>query len=140
MKYLVYISAAEHLMNHDELLEILTVSRKNNEKNLLTGILLYGEGTFIQVLEGDEKALNDTYKNILADLRHKNVIKLMEGEITERQFPEWRMGFKSANAAEMAEISAFVNPRLPDFLQTESDPLPVIKVLRTFVQSNRMNG
>ena len=138
MKYLVYISTATHMLNQDELLDILGVSRTNNEKNNLTGMLLYGEGVFIQVLEGDEQALEQTYSVIERDDRHRSIIKMTEGNITARNFPNWRMGFKAANANELAEFDTYINPRQPGFLSSEKSNT-VINMLKTFASSNRMS-
>ncbi|QJD94686.1 BLUF domain-containing protein [Mucilaginibacter robiniae] len=137
MKQLVYISSACKLMNEDELLDILTVSRRNNNSRNLTGMLLYGEGTFIQVLEGEPEILEQTYDVIKQDLRHKNIIKMMESTITERNFPEWAMGFKSVNAEELSEFRGYVDPTRSDFLH-EDNVTAIIGMLKTFVSTNRM--
>lgn len=138
MKYLVYISTAYRLMNQAELLELLNVSRKNNEKNNLTGMLLYGEGTFMQVLEGEESALNATYERIKADDRHKNIIKMAEGSLIQANFPEWSMGFKSATAQELAELGGFTDPRSISQVD-EQEGNGVIAMMRTFADANRMS-
>ncbi|MDT3405204.1 BLUF domain-containing protein [Mucilaginibacter terrae] len=138
MKYLVYISTASHLLNEDELLEILQTSRKNNEENNLTGMLLYGEGVFIQVLEGEEDALAKTYHSIERDDRHRSILKMTEGTITERNFPDWRMGFKSTNADDLATFDTYINPRTPGFLGHEKSNA-VIGMLKTFANNNRMS-
>lgn len=137
MKYLIYISAASHLMDAAELLEILQVSRSNNTRRQLTGMLLYSEGTFIQYLEGEEEALHTTYQAILSDARHKNIIKMVEGERSEKLFPEWSMGFKSASAEELKEFEGYVNPRGRGFLES-ADVEPVLNMLKTFASNNRM--
>ena len=137
MKYLVYISTAHRLMSDSELLDILRVSRNNNKQNNLTGMLLYGEGTFIQVLEGNEEALKTTYGLIKADKRHKNVIQVAEGEIDERSFPDWSMGFKSANAQELAYLSGFIDPqKLNDAREDQANG--VLNMMKTFADANRM--
>lgn len=100
-------------------------------------MLLYGEGTFIQVLEGDEETLEQTYKVITADPRHKNIIKMSEGEITERNFGEWTMGFKSANAQELAELGGFVDPKKLGTLDNEKAGA-LIGMMKTFADANRM--
>jgi len=138
MKYLVYISTAYRLMNQDELLDILAVSRKNNQKNKLTGMLLYGEGTFIQVLEGDESTLENIYQTIKADERHKNIIKMAEGTIDQPNFPEWSMGFKSASAEELAELGGFTDPKSLSHL-TEEQVSGVLGMMKTFADANRMS-
>ena len=137
MKYLVYISTAYKLLNQDELLDILTISRKNNQQRDLTGILLYGEGTFIQVLEGEEETLKQTYKDIEADDRHKNVIKMTEGESEERNFKDWAMGFKAINAAELSEFQGYTNPQSRGFLQDDNSN-SIINMIKTFADANRM--
>jgi len=49
---LSYTSIASHLMAHDELIQLLQEARENNRKRGITGMLLYMEGCFFQVLEG----------------------------------------------------------------------------------------
>jgi hypothetical protein len=138
MKYLVYISTAHRLMTEAGLVDILNVSRKNNQKNSLTGMLLYGEGTFIQVLEGEEGVLNETYEVVKADGRHKNVIKVAEGDIEKRNFPDWSMGFKSANKQELAEMGGFTDPKtLSHAGSNEANAL--LNMMKTFADANRMS-
>ena len=137
MKYLIYFSSAVELMNQDQLLEILKVSRKNNAANNITGMLLYGEGAFVQVLEGEEEVLRATYERIAADPRHRGLIKVAEGQLENRNFPEWSMGFKSANRQELEEFKGFTNPTGKTFL-SDKDIHPTIILLKTFVDNNRM--
>ena len=137
MKYLVYISTAYRLLNQDELLDILVVSRKNNLQRNLTGMLLYGEGTFIQVLEGEPDVLEETYMKIMADNRHKNIVKMIEGNTTERNFAGWAMGFKAVNATELSKFEGYVNPNKKGFL-AEGESNSIIGMIKTFADANRM--
>lgn len=114
MEYLIYISTAKRLLDENELTEILKVSKKNNELNEITGLLLYSEGTFIQFLEGPTDKLNATYEAIINDERHKNVIKLVEEPAQERCFPDWSMGFKSGNSRELEQMAGYFNPVVKD--------------------------
>ncbi|MDQ2842373.1 MAG: BLUF domain-containing protein, partial [Acidobacteriota bacterium] len=50
----VYISSAR-LQREDEIVDILRVSRKNNEQAGLTGLLAYKDGNFLQILEGPKE-------------------------------------------------------------------------------------
>jgi hypothetical protein len=75
MNFIVYISAATYLMDENELKEILEVSRKNNQSSGITGLLLYHEGNFIQVLEGEKTAINALYDKITIDNRHVIYLK-----------------------------------------------------------------
>jgi hypothetical protein len=137
MKYLIYVSSAYRLLNQDELLEILVVSRENNLSNNITGMLLYGEGTFIQVLEGDAIAVDQIYNAITADSRHKNIILITSGETIKRNFPNWSMGFKSINAQELTEIKGYVDPSNKRFLNEEQGNA-IITMMKAFADANRM--
>jgi biotin carboxylase len=125
-------------MDHDELLDILSVSRVNNRKHDITGMLIYGEGVFIQLIEGDKNIIDQVYTKISADPRHKNIIKMAEGDLTQRNFPEWEMGFKAANAAELAELGGYIDPTSKEFLK-DTQSSDVINIMRTFIDMNRMS-
>jgi hypothetical protein len=61
-------------------------------------MLLYVDGSFIQVLEGEPDAVQETYTRILADSRHHQVYKLLDEPITVRDFPDWSMGLRDLTA------------------------------------------
>lgn len=90
---LVYVSFATHALRDAELLEILNKSWENNARNQVTGMLLYRARFFVQVLEGDEEAIENTFINILADRRHNHVFTVYTNDIQTRMFPTWTMGF-----------------------------------------------
>ena len=80
-------------MGGEEIDQILDSSIRNNRKKDVTGVLLYAQGTFFQVLEGSSENVKDVYDRILKDPRHKTVTKLHEAEIEARRFTEWNMGW-----------------------------------------------
>lgn len=92
MKRVTYISNfAEGLTAH-EILEIAEVSARNNLKNDLTGVLFCFKGIFYQILEGEEKALDNCLASIKADPRHANIhILNIEHNIPERNYEGWKM-------------------------------------------------
>jgi hypothetical protein len=90
---IIYLSTATHLLPTSEIESILRVSRKNNMKNDITGILLYSEGNLLQVLEGKKNPVLELYKKIATDNRHKSIIEVYAGEISKRYFPNWQMGY-----------------------------------------------
>jgi len=136
MYYLIYISTAVKLMNTQELTEILTISRKKNLENNITGMLLYAEGTFIQVLEGTEQDVLSIYRTITMDLRHKNLIKLVSAPLAKRAFPEWSMGFAVIDASKMAELQGYIHP--DDIFFEDSVTDPAINIMKTFVETNNL--
>ncbi|MCC8409966.1 BLUF domain-containing protein [Mucilaginibacter sp. UR6-1] len=135
---IIYLSTATTLLNDFELAEILSISRDNNVAKQLTGMLLYADGTFMQVLEGEKEEVMRTYHKILLDERHKNVIELAAGPLDTRNFPEWSMGFASVNADVLEEFEGYVDPQSKGFLNNEKVNAAII-MLKGFAENNKMN-
>jgi hypothetical protein len=72
-------------------------------------MLLYLNGSFMQVLEGEEAAVDETYARILLDDRHTGAMLIEREPIDGRSFGRWSMGFKSLRSAEVADFPAFVS-------------------------------
>jgi hypothetical protein len=96
---LIYVSAARKPFSADELAALLETSRKNNESGGLTGLLLYDQGSFLQLLEGDEKVVRETFHRIEKDPRHHRVMIVHQGARAERNFPRWSMGYPDLDKA-----------------------------------------
>ncbi len=104
---LVYVSSATRLMSKNELVELLEISRKNNAAMGITGILLYKDGNFMQLIEGEPEQIDKLYHKIGLDPRHTGMTKLYRREITERSFPDWQMGFKNLSDESMNHVDGF---------------------------------
>lgn len=101
MKQIVYISSAVGSAPTEA---ILAVSRANNRRDGLTG-LLYADGRrFLQALEGEDEVLTAALHRIRADPRHRAVVILSERDIAAREFGEWAMAEPVADA----DAAAFV--------------------------------
>jgi hypothetical protein len=103
MKRVIYCSQATHDVSPEELVALLEVSRRNNEAVGLSGMLLYSSQSFLQVLEGDAAALEETYRRIGADDRHVNLRLLMDAEVAAPLFPDWTMGFEHVDDEDLAD-------------------------------------
>lgn len=114
---LIYASRATNTMSDDDLLAILDVSRRNNEKANVTGMLVFAEGDFLQVLEGDPKTIAALYERIEDDERHQNCRIFDRSEVSERIFSEWNMGFRQLSKQELTNTPGFV-----DFFHPEMTP------------------
>ena len=90
---LAYESQASVPFTEPDLLDLLGLSRAKNAERGVTGILLYRQGTFLQVLEGPRERVEEIYATIAADPRHHAVDTVLVEERRERRFPEWTMGF-----------------------------------------------
>ena len=104
---LVYISAAEHDFTEEELQELLAKARENNNKLDVSGMLLFHEGSFIQALEGEKSVVERLYEKIGQDKRHSETRVLFRGEIDERHFETWSMGFYRSNQTSSENLEGF---------------------------------
>ena len=107
MIYLVYASSSVKPCSSDELLQLLDKARQNNEKLGITGMLLYKDGDFMQVLEGDEAQVHSLSAQIAKDPRHKDMVTILEGHCTEREFPDWSMGFRNLNDIDSRSVPGY---------------------------------
>ena len=71
---------------------ILRSAREHNPACGITGILCYGDGVFMQCIEGGRMQVNELFASILKDPRHQDVALLHYEEILERRFGGWSMG------------------------------------------------
>jgi hypothetical protein len=110
---LLYLSSAVQRFSDAELVELLTKAREKNDRLGVTGMLLYHDGNFLQVLEGDEASVRPLFDTINKDTRHQSVIKLIERPLPERQFGEWSMAFRTMDDLPMNEVTGY-----SDFLNT----------------------
>jgi len=113
MYYMVYMSCAVKPMNYDELSALLQQCRDNNHKRGITGMLLYQNGTFMQMLEGEKQVVSDLFDVIRKDDRHTGVHIVLTGDIAERNFEDWSMGFFNMDkAGEFPKYSDYVNENI----------------------------
>ena len=109
LKSLVYVSSASGVMSKTELLKILEKSAINNSRLEITGMLLYYDGTFIQVLEGEADNVDLIMKQVSNDTRHKDITIVLEENIKSREFGNWEMGFRFLEDDEMNKLPGSVN-------------------------------
>lgn len=101
----IYASSARRHFETAELTALLQAARKHNDAAGLTGMLLYTEGSFFQVLEGVPDAVEALYARIELDKRHDQVTKIIAEAIPSRSFANWTMGFSQVSRKELALIS-----------------------------------
>jgi hypothetical protein len=137
MFYLLYVSSAVKLMDNDELLKLHQVSQKNNKKSEITGMLLYQEGNFMQIIEGNKERVLELFSKVTMDKHHKDIYKIMSGSIEKRNFNDWSMGFCNMNeTGHNLNYDAFIqeNIRLRTF---EHDSQSAYDFIIKFNETNR---
>ena len=112
----VYLSSATLEMTPPHLYSILAKARDNNRANGVTGVLLYAEGSFLQVLEGSGAALDATLGRISKDSRHGGMMVIYRDIIAERAFAGWTLGFRCGEADEsVADVFALSREKIDDY-------------------------
>ena len=115
---LAYISTACDCLKLDDINQILESSKVNNFADGITGILVYCNKHFFQILEGEEKEVKELYEKISIDCRHDNVIKIQEGWVEVRNFGNWSMAFKSYNK-ELKYLDNFNNEQFYSYISNQ---------------------
>ncbi|WP_414645740.1 BLUF domain-containing protein [Bradyrhizobium sp. 27S5] len=87
---LIYVSRSNSNVRDSSASEIirsiLARSRSKNAKLGVTGALLFSEGYFCQVLEGDQAAVEEIFNVIECDVRHRDITLLTFRPSTPRRF------------------------------------------------------
>ena len=104
---LIYASSAPRLIRHEDLIAILKKAREKNERLGITGMLLYKNGNFLQVLEGPEKEVQEVFDTIMQDTRHNKVLLILKRTISKRDFSEWQMGFVNLNNPNLKDMPGY---------------------------------
>ena len=104
---LLYTSVAKWEMSSLELIELLEQSRKKNLRLNITGLLVYHNGEFMQILEGEKETVLELYDTITNDERHTSVKTFWEDSISERGFSKWAMGFVNTENIELSTIKGY---------------------------------
>ena len=99
LKQVIYVSEKTDTSSNS-LTDIYDISQKNNSENGVSGCLLIGSNSYLQLLEGPASAVENLYSKIKMDSRHKKVKKLFEQHIEEKSFSSWSMKFAPFNNIE----------------------------------------
>jgi hypothetical protein len=104
---LTYLSRATRDLLPEEMDSILFQARLFNIAEQVTGVLLYGDGRFFQLLEGHEVSVRKVFDRLSRAQAHKGIRVLSQGPIAERFFGSWHMGFTHSPASAMQDLSQF---------------------------------
>ncbi|MGB5215245.1 MAG: BLUF domain-containing protein [Anderseniella sp.] len=127
MYHLIYVSQATRPMSEKDLAAVLEKSRDYNTEDGITGLLIYkftpseNRANFMQLLEGPEDKVLAAFARIEADKRHHTKVVLEQGEISDRNFPDWSMGFRNADAADLENFDGYSDLGSPEFWTRAKD-------------------
>jgi len=135
LHHLIYLSQATVPFEEAQLAYLLAQAQQFNAAHALTGILLYGNDQFFQVLEGEADRVHALYARICQDPRHRNVTTYADKPIAARAFADWSMAYQGLPPQQFLEFAGYVAPQE---LQLDRPGLSVadtqlLQLLRTFV-------
>jgi hypothetical protein len=87
----IYKSRCKDVANWDLVESILESSTRNNPTSGITGVLVATQTHFLQILEGEFEALNETLERISRDTRHEQVQLIRFSDVEKRRFNDWAM-------------------------------------------------
>jgi Sensors of blue-light using FAD len=90
---MVYLSLATHELDAQALQTLLEHARQANARQGVTGMLIYHDRQFLQLIEGPRARVRSLFDRIETDPRHEKVDLIWEGALDKRSFAEWTMGF-----------------------------------------------
>jgi len=139
MKRLIYLSSAWDQFQPEDLASLLAVARRNNIRDGLTGVLLFHDGSFMQVLEGDAEAVDRVFRRIRKDGRHNRILVLSQTEGVTRLFPGWAMALARPDALAMDDPEGVrpIHKVMEDLRNIEAQDPRVATLMRSFLASFR---
>ncbi len=101
---LIYGSTAPKPFTGLELAELLRRAREKNGRLGVTGMLLYHDSSFLQILEGLRSDVETVYALIAQDKRHSGAVVYSRSDVAAREFPDWGMAFHAPTDGEIADL------------------------------------
>ena len=136
---LIYVSKSLDGLVYRDFLALMEQASATNQTLAITGMLCYGSGAFLQVLEGERAVVNALYHHIAADPRHTECQVISVEDIEARDFGEWSMKIEDWDSAELADRRAMMLPGAgaSTFAPAEMTATEVLTFLRQLAEAER---
>lgn len=93
IRQLIYVSEAQKSLTKLDFNAIIKVAIKNNEEMGITGILIFENGHFFQLLEGEAIHIDNLLSILRKDSRHKNIQIIYDKINSNRLVANWAMSY-----------------------------------------------
>jgi len=130
LKQLIYTSQVAPGRNKEEIKELLNKAFKNNLEQRITGCIIFDGTYFLQVIEGEENAINQLYEKLVRDKRHRNLHLLGYKNIELRDFGDWDRAMLDDDVLVENFISTYVREKF--FLPMQYDYDQALIILKRF--------
>lgn len=107
MIHSIYVSGASKPMSGADLRDIFMTSRRNNQRDGITGMLMWADCMFLQIHEGESCLVENLVTRIRRDPRHRNLMAVCQNATDQRVFSDWSMGFQMPDPAYASEKAVF---------------------------------
>ena len=97
----LYRSRATAPLSTDQLANLLVESQPYNEEHGISGLLCYGDGFIIQLLEGAAYDVQTLYAKIQRDPRHRQLVTLRDAPSPRCLFADGQMALVRSDSQEM---------------------------------------
>lgn len=104
---LIYCSFPLRTFREVDIHKMLSLIRPKNQSMDVTGMLLYANQQFLQLLEGRRDDVNQIFQSISHDARHYDVNLISVRSIQKRNFRNWDMAFSGGD--DVAHLEAQEN-------------------------------
>ena len=125
------ISSCKNDVTPKELNELFSKTMQNNKNQGVTGILIFKNNLFFQILEGQKETLAQLFTKIIEDSRHSHIIKIIDHAIEERAFNDYETGFEIIdNTEKIKKLKQYINwLKLAELKSIDN----VIKTIENFI-------
>ncbi len=133
----VYVSTATRLLADEDLDAILSSARAFNAREGISGVLMYADGTFFQLLEAEPRTIDAVLVRIERDHRHYGITPMLRHDVDARSFPDWAMGFRRMTR-EQAQTEGWFDLRTAQALPAAAgvSPSPGSILVKRFFSAN----
>ena len=129
---IAYISRANENLDNDEIKELLDYAATKNNVVGVKGMILFKDGNFLQVLEGEENQIVNLYEKIQSDERHTDLHEVFNEKSPFALFEDYNSKFNLiTSSSELVALKSFFRRR--KIVGFESD---VSKELDVFLGMN----
>jgi hypothetical protein len=101
LRRLAWSSVPSSSFSATRLNEIVAPARRYNERNHISGRLLFTGTHFLGVLEGHEGDLHNLWPRLETDKRHCDLIRIGDAPCGQRWFPEWVVAYTDQADADL---------------------------------------
>ena len=132
MNYAIcYVSTAAKELYKIEINQILELTEKKNNENDLSGILLYSDGNFFQVIEGEKDQVDEIFTVIKQDSRHFNIFTIFEKQISATNFEDYKVDFLTVS---MRKDQKELQPYIKQIDKLNKEIRPSVRyIIRQFI-------